>query len=96
MQPASATLIPVSRHHYSGAHSWHAEKSLTSSTGEQKLYGTSAAPQKYLQQGEGGVGQAMALAAARGGQLVVVKQEQALEIRVGPQVATGLGAGTVL
>ena len=96
MPSTPATLLPLSQYHYSGTHNWQAENSLTSLTGEQKSYGTSAAPQKYLQQGEGGVGHAIALAAPRGGQLVVVKQEQALEMRVGPHVATGLGAGIVL
>ncbi len=80
--------------------------------GEQKLYGTNAAPQKYLQQGLAGVGHAIALSAARGGHDVVdvaggvgvdvvvvvveVRQLQALEIRELPQVATGLGACLVL
>jgi len=82
-----------------------------SSTGEQKSYGTNAAPQKYLQQGVAGVGHAIALSAARAGQDVVdvaggvgvdvvvvveVRQLQALEIRELPQVATGLGACLVL
>jgi len=77
-------------------------------TGEQKPYGTNAAPQKYLQQYVAGVGQAIALSAARDGQVVVgvdvvvvvvvveVRQLQALEIRALPQVATGLGACLVL
>jgi len=49
-------------------------------TGEQKLYGTNAAPQKYLQQYVAGVGHAIALSAARAGQDVV-------------DVAGGVGVG---
>jgi len=88
--------LPNPLHHPSGVHNSQSEYSLTSLTGEQKLNGTRAAPQKYLQHGDAGVGQAMALAEGPDGQLVVVKHEQALETRVGPHVATGVGMETVL
>ncbi|MCJ1285246.1 hypothetical protein MMC26_004586 [Xylographa opegraphella] len=77
-------------------HSLQGKTGKTHAICEQKLYGIRAAPQKYLQHGDGGVGHAAALSAARGGQLVVVKHEQALEMREGPHVATGLGAWIVL
>lgn len=78
-----------------------------SSKSLQKSYGTSAAPQRYLQQGSGFEGQALAELAARGGQLevlvavvdvvVAVRQEQADERRESGQgLVRGVGIGELL